>query len=634
MGSGSQLYVLQSLNDNDVNKLKSSSNGVVVIGGTEGTGSSSPSVEKWSCLKKWRRIPRGLALKKETKQNGGLLVLPNAGDGEGSENSEDQRSRSSSDTRLIGSVNGDLGVGDGDDQPRSERVGPGKKARGFRVESSGDVGSDSGRSGFVFVQGATTDTVASKGGESGMFAKYDEEEDSDDVNYDDKIVNEEAPIGFVKSDDDDDDVSQEDNSGKDEDVLVESIKGLDSAQEEFARDTETEFEDHLKKRIQVEEQYIVISTKTETLTSELREIRHNVTYNPVPEIWIVTRYSATKKASCEFGDTRRYHLSRLENPHEEKLNESDINDRFPFEFLMYVDENDDYPWFVGIANYLARGTLLKGMPYQQKKKFFADIKYYLWEDPYLFRVGSDQVIRRCVHGKEAMQILEHCHSGPTRGHNAAANTAKKVFEVGFNWPTIFKDTQNFIKSYDACQKAGNVLRQDEMLLAQRSRSSSDTRLIGSVNGDLGVGDGDDQSRSERVGPGKKARGFRVESIGDVGSDSGRSGFVFVQGATTGTVASKGGESGMFVNYDEEEDSDDVNYDDKIVNEEAPIGFVKSDDDDDVLQEDNSGKDEDVLVESIKGLDSAQEEFAREVQKWKDVGKDDPSIFDDPILNML
>nr|GEZ70130.1 hypothetical protein [Tanacetum cinerariifolium] len=81
MGSSSQLYVLQSLNDNDENKLKSSSNGGVVIGRTEGTGSSSSSVEKRSCLKKWRRIPRGLSLKKETKQNGGLVVLPNSSSG-------------------------------------------------------------------------------------------------------------------------------------------------------------------------------------------------------------------------------------------------------------------------------------------------------------------------------------------------------------------------------------------------------------------------------------------------------------------------------------------------------------------------------------------------------------------------
>nr|GEX77361.1 hypothetical protein [Tanacetum cinerariifolium] len=41
-----------------------------------------------------------------------------------------------------------------------------------------------------------------------------------------------------------------------------------------------------------------------------------------------------------------------------------------------------------------------------------------------------QIERRCVHGKEAMQILELCHSGPTGGHNAVANTARIVFEAG------------------------------------------------------------------------------------------------------------------------------------------------------------------------------------------------------------
>ena len=63
------------------------------------------------------------------------------GHGEGYENSEDQGSRSSSDAKLKyenGSVNGELGVGD-DDQPRNEPFGPGKKARGFRMESSANT---------------------------------------------------------------------------------------------------------------------------------------------------------------------------------------------------------------------------------------------------------------------------------------------------------------------------------------------------------------------------------------------------------------------------------------------------------------------------------------------------------------
>nr|GEW74833.1 hypothetical protein [Tanacetum cinerariifolium] len=51
----------------------------------------------------------------------------------------------------------------------------------------------------------------------------------------------------------------------------------------------------------------------------------------------------------------------------------------------------------------------------------------------------DQIIRRCVAGQEAINILKACHSGPTGGHYGANYTAKKVFDSGFYWPTIYKD---------------------------------------------------------------------------------------------------------------------------------------------------------------------------------------------------
>nr|GEV02910.1 reverse transcriptase domain-containing protein [Tanacetum cinerariifolium] len=47
------------------------------------------------------------------------------------------------------------------------------------------------------------------------------------------------------------------------------------------------------------------------------------------------------------------------------------------------------------------------------------------DDPFLFNVYANQVIRRCVHGKEALDILEACHNGPTGGHHGANLTAKK-----------------------------------------------------------------------------------------------------------------------------------------------------------------------------------------------------------------
>ncbi|KAF5815131.1 hypothetical protein HanXRQr2_Chr03g0119651 [Helianthus annuus] len=163
-----------------------------------------------------------------------------------------------------------------------------------------------------------------------------------------------------------------------------------------------------------------------------------------------------------------------------------------------------------------------------------------------------------------------------------------------------------------------------------------------INGDdLVTGLVDDHQRNGRMGPGKKPRGVEIEkedsnenlSMGVLGSDSGRSNFVFVQGSNT--VASEGRQSGVSAKHDEEFS------DDKDLNEEAQVASVKSDAESDEasLADDNIEKHEgsmehDPLVLSMKGLHSAQEEFEREVQKWKDVGKDAPLIFDDPILEIL
>nr|GEV57608.1 reverse transcriptase domain-containing protein [Tanacetum cinerariifolium] len=77
------------------------------------------------------------------------------------------------------------------------------------------------------------------------------------------------------------------------------------------------------------------------------------------------------------------------------------------------------PWFADIANYHAGNFIVKGMSSQQKKKFFKDVRHYFWDDPYLFKICTDQVIRRCVHGQEAVDILTACHNGPTEGHYGA-----------------------------------------------------------------------------------------------------------------------------------------------------------------------------------------------------------------------
>nr|GEY05227.1 reverse transcriptase domain-containing protein [Tanacetum cinerariifolium]GEY08631.1 reverse transcriptase domain-containing protein [Tanacetum cinerariifolium] len=79
------------------------------------------------------------------------------------------------------------------------------------------------------------------------------------------------------------------------------------------------------------------------------------------------------------------HLSRLENPHKDVLENKDINENFPLETL-----------------------------------------------------------------------------GPTEGHHDASFTAKKVFDAGFFWPTIYRDAYDLVTRCDACQHQGKILHRDEM----------------------------------------------------------------------------------------------------------------------------------------------------------------------------
>nr|GEW20144.1 reverse transcriptase domain-containing protein [Tanacetum cinerariifolium] len=150
------------------------------------------------------------------------------------------------------------------------------------------------------------------------------------------------------------------------------------------------------------------------------------------------------------------HLSRLENSYEGDLEKKEINETFSLETLrmIYFYDNSSTPWFADIANYHAENFVVKGMSSQQMKKFFKDVKHYFWDDPYLFRIYADQVIRRCVHGQKAVDILTACHNEPTGGHHDANYTAKKVFDSGFYWPTIYHDAHDMVKSCDSCQRQG------------------------------------------------------------------------------------------------------------------------------------------------------------------------------------
>ncbi|GJW13231.1 reverse transcriptase domain-containing protein, partial [Tanacetum coccineum] len=82
---------------------------------------------------------------------------------------------------------------------------------------------------------------------------------------------------------------------------------------------------------------------------------------------------------------------RLENPHQGDLEKKKINETFPLETLGMISfHGDSSTPCLPTLQITMRGILL---------------------------ICADQMIRRCVHGQEAVDILTACHNGPTGGHH-------------------------------------------------------------------------------------------------------------------------------------------------------------------------------------------------------------------------
>ncbi|KAJ0940179.1 putative nucleotidyltransferase, Ribonuclease H [Helianthus annuus] len=155
------------------------------------------------------------------------------------------------------------------------------------------------------------------------------------------------------------------------------------------------------------------------------------------------------------------HLSRI--PLEGVDDASEINERFPDEQLLAVSTYVA-PWYAHYVNYLAKGAIPNHWTKKRRQQFSSQVKQYIWDEPDLFKIGADQVIRRCVPETEVLEILTHAHSSACGGHFSGNKTGYRVLSSGFYWPTIFKDAREYARNCINYQRMGSISKRDEMPL--------------------------------------------------------------------------------------------------------------------------------------------------------------------------
>ena len=116
------------------------------------------------------------------------------------------------------------------------------------------------------------------------------------------------------------------------------------------------------------------------------------------------------------------HLCRLQF---KETHESPINDYLRDDTLLKVTYS--CPWYANIVNYMLVGYVAL---VEDKRKLKHESRFYLWDDPYLFRVCANGLLWRCVPMVEAMKIIERCQASLYGGHYGAFHTNAKIWQSG------------------------------------------------------------------------------------------------------------------------------------------------------------------------------------------------------------
>jgi hypothetical protein len=104
-------------------------------------------------------------------------------------------------------------------------------------------------------------------------------------------------------------------------------------------------------------------------------------------------------------------------------------------------------------------------PITQKKQLVVPATDFSLIARQLYKMGSNEILRRCVMEVERPLILEESHEGIARGHYAGNKTVQKVLRAGLWWPTLHRDAKDYYRAYDVCQRVKKPSRRDEMPLS-------------------------------------------------------------------------------------------------------------------------------------------------------------------------
>ncbi|XP_025670295.1 uncharacterized protein [Arachis hypogaea] len=107
-------------------------------------------------------------------------------------------------------------------------------------------------------------------------------------------------------------------------------------------------------------------------------------------------------------------------------------------------------WLDPITNFLEHGKL----PDDEKttKTLRREAAKYAIIQGQLFRKGLSQLLLKCLHPDQTNYVLREVHEGCCGHHIGGKALARKLIRAGYYWPSMMKDSREFVRKCVKCQE--------------------------------------------------------------------------------------------------------------------------------------------------------------------------------------
>lgn len=107
-------------------------------------------------------------------------------------------------------------------------------------------------------------------------------------------------------------------------------------------------------------------------------------------------------------------------------------------------------WLPSMINYLKTGQCPAGLDSAKRRYYRLQFVPFMLIDETLFRKDHNGVLLRCIDSERVADVLFEFHDGASGGHFSPRTTTFKIMRAGYYWPSIFKDSHDYVRRCIKC----------------------------------------------------------------------------------------------------------------------------------------------------------------------------------------